>query len=59
MQARMLKLHHNTANKLLKLKRAAEQSSEYRGRREYMLYCLIMTVIVVEVLPSFCIVLDQ
>ena len=31
MQARMLKLHHNTANKLLKLKRAAEQSSEYRG----------------------------
>lgn len=30
MQARMLKLHHNTTNKLLKLKRVAEQSNEYR-----------------------------
>ena len=30
MQARMLKLHHNTANKLLRLKRIAEQSNEYR-----------------------------
>jgi transposase len=30
MQTRILKLHHNTANKLLKLKRAAERSHEYR-----------------------------
>ena len=30
MKARMLKLHHNTANKLLKLKKEAEQQGEYR-----------------------------
>jgi transposase len=30
MQARMLKLHHNTAKKLLKQKRDAEQDGEYR-----------------------------
>ena len=30
MQARMLKLHHNTIKKLLKLKKEAEQDSEYR-----------------------------
>jgi transposase len=30
MQARMLKLHHNTVKKLLKLKKSAEQSNEYR-----------------------------
>lgn len=30
MKARMLRLHHNTAKKLLKLKRGAEQDGEYR-----------------------------
>lgn len=30
MKARMLKLHHNTVNKLLNLKKEAEQSGEYR-----------------------------
>ena len=30
MKARLLKLHHNTANKLLKLKKEAEQAGEYR-----------------------------
>ncbi len=30
MKARMLKLHHGTANKLLNLKKEAEQSGEYR-----------------------------
>lgn len=30
MKARLLKLHHNTANKLLKLRKEAEQAGEYR-----------------------------
>lgn len=30
MQARLLKLHHNTTKKLLKLKKEAEQTGEYR-----------------------------
>lgn len=30
MQARMLKLHHNTVRKLLRLKKEAEQTGEYR-----------------------------